>query len=99
MRFIDEREPKEMPEEEEPLSRMAEEAIAAHIPDLVCIGCGLHPDQLPEYVMFSKEYDQTPAQFVQEQEGTLNPENGHFVCTDCYMRMGMPATSMGWVAP
>lgn len=33
------------------------------------------------------------------EEGTLNPENGHYLCNDCYIRNGQPSSSRGWVCP
>jgi len=41
----------------------------------------------------------TPEQYVLEEEGTLNPVNGHFLCTPCYIAAGMPSSPTGWVAP
>jgi hypothetical protein len=41
----------------------------------------------------------TPEQVVREQEGTFNPRNGHFLCTDCYIKAGMPSSPVGWHAP
>lgn len=32
-------------------------------------------------------------------EGTMNWENGHFACTECYIQMGMPSSPRGWKAP
>jgi hypothetical protein len=37
-------------------------------------------------------------EYVLEEEGTLNPENNHFACDECYIRLGMPTTPWGWVA-
>jgi hypothetical protein len=41
----------------------------------------------------------TPEQYVSAEEGTLNRENGHFACTTCYIKMGMPSSPRGWKAP
>jgi hypothetical protein len=41
----------------------------------------------------------TPDRYVQAEEGTLNPQNGHFLCTSCYIEAGMPSSPAGWVAP
>ena len=38
-------------------------------------------------------------QWIWDNEGTINRENGHFACTDCYIRIGQPSSSRGWVAP
>lgn len=33
------------------------------------------------------------------EEGTLNPENGHFLCNMCYINAGMPSSPSGWKCP
>ena len=33
----------------------------------------------------------TPDAYVRAEEGTYNRENGHFLCTDCYVRASMPS--------
>lgn len=41
----------------------------------------------------------TNADYVWEHEGTLDHESGWFVCTECYIRIGMPAYRNGrWTA-
>jgi hypothetical protein len=37
--------------------------------------------------------------YVRNEEGTYNQDNGHFLCTDCYIKAGMPSSSLGWVCP
>lgn len=58
---------------------------------LVCVGCDRTPEELDEYDPFVLD-DQYPSRTaaVLGEEGTLNPLNGHFWCTDCYIRVGMP---------
>jgi hypothetical protein len=68
-------------------------------PDPVCIGCSKHPNELEEYVLIAKEEGMTPDDYVRDQEGTYNPENGHFLCTPCYINAGMPSSPRGWKAP
>jgi hypothetical protein len=73
-------------------------------PELICVGCGKTPDELDEYVSAAREEcsgvpDMTPDDYVWQEEGTLNRENGHFTCTDCYVRAGMPSWPRGWAAP
>ena len=74
-------------------------------PTPICIGCNRAPSDLEEYIEASKEAraggeEITPEQYVKLEEGTYNPENGHFLCTDCYIEKGMPtAPSIRWVAP
>lgn len=73
----------------------------------VCIGCGKHPIALPEYLdlLRSDEDDDTVFdeeaidQVVRDEEGTYNWENGHFLCTACYIAAGQPSSKYGWVAP
>ena len=64
----------------------------------VCIGCGKHPAELEEYVE-NPDADPDPDAYVRREEGTYNPANGHFACTICYCKMGMPSTPRGWKAP
>jgi len=63
-----------------------------------CIGCGKTPSEIDEYIQ-NPEEDLDPVRFVRENEGTYNKQNGHFACTDCYIRFGMPTRPGGWVAP
>jgi hypothetical protein len=64
-----------------------------------CIGCGKQPHEIEEYVEAAAEEGRTPEQYLRSDEGTLNPDNGHFACTECYIGMGMPSSPTGWVAP
>ena len=67
---------------------------------LICIGCKKQPGAIAEYVEMARTegYD-SAADFVEAEEGTFNSENGHFLCTECYIASGMPSSSHGWVAP
>lgn len=67
--------------------------------DIRCIGCGFRPDDIREFVEAARDTGLTPTQYVQEEEGTYNHLNGHFVCTACYITMGAPSTPYGWKAP
>ena len=67
--------------------------------DIRCVGCGKRPDQIAEYVEAAHENEMSPTAYVMMEEGTYNFDNGHFACTDCYIRMGMPSSRKGWVAP
>ena len=67
--------------------------------DLICIGCWKAPHEIAEYVDAAAEAEVSPAHYVAAEEGTFNPANGHFACTECYIAMGMPASPNGWVAP
>ena len=59
-----------------------------------------HPDQIEEYIV-AADADETPDGYVREEEGTYNRRNGHFLCTDCYIKAGMPSKPWPdrWVAP
>lgn len=65
----------------------------------VCVRCLKSPGELTEYREVAKREGMTPEEFVRTNEGTLNPANGHFACTACYIAMGMPTTKRGWRAP
>ena len=64
-----------------------------------CIGCNKTPDELDEYSPEETEENMTATEYVQTNEGTYNPSNGHFTCTPCYIDLGMPLSPGGWVAP
>lgn len=58
--------------------------------DIVCAGCGKTPSEIEEYITYAKVEGITPEEYVVRKEGTYNPTNGRFWCTDCYIRVGMP---------
>lgn len=45
------------------------------------------------------EEGQTREEYVIQEEGTYNPENGHFLCDSCYIKAGMPSSPFGWKCP
>jgi hypothetical protein len=55
-----------------------------------CVGCGKGPDDLSEYTSAAHKFNMTPVAYVLAHENTLNRSNGHFRCTDCYIRAGQP---------
>lgn len=65
---------------------------------LICVGCNKTPSELSCYT-YMLEDGETADEFVWENEGTLNRENGHFLCDDCYIKAGMPSSPTGWRAP
>ena len=68
--------------------------------DVVCVRCRLKPAQLSEYVSAAIEWDyKTAAEYVIGEEGTFNKDNGHFLCTPCYIKADCPTAPNGWVAP
>lgn len=55
---------------------------------MICIGCNKKPDEIAEYVFAAKEEGMSPDVYVASMEGTYNKKNGHFLCTDCYIKAG-----------
>jgi hypothetical protein len=66
---------------------------------VICPWCEKTPDQIQEFIDAAKENVTTPEEYVRTEEGTYNPENGHFCCTNCYIAIGMPSRPGGWKAP
>lgn len=64
--------------------------------------CNRAPSQIDECVDHAADIGLTPDDWVRQNEGTYNPHNGHFACTECYIKIGMPANPYpqnNWVAP
>lgn len=68
-------------------------------PELFCRGCGKRPSEIDEYKDMGEVENMTPDDYCWEEEGTLNRENGHFLCTSCYIGAGMPSSPRGWTTP
>lgn len=71
-------------------------------PQSRCNGCGKTAAEIPEYTpAFTGEEGRLadPEAYVWAEEGTLNRENGHFLCTECYIKAGQPSSPSGWTAP
>lgn len=68
-------------------------------PLALCIGCNKLAAELAEYIRLAEDNNMTPGDYVRKEEGTYNPENGHFLCTPCYVAIGMPSSPHGWHAP
>lgn len=68
-------------------------------PQAVCTGCGKKPEELEEYQPDFTGSTMSPDNYVWNEEGTLNRDNGHFLCTTCYLRAVASSTPRGWVAP
>jgi len=65
-----------------------------------CFRCKRMADAISEYVEAVRGSTMTPAEYVRREEGTYNPENGHFACTECYIAIGQPTAPWpGWKAP
>lgn len=72
----------------------------ADLPKPICIGCNRTPSQLEEYwPQFTGAANLSPDEYVRSSEGTYNRENGHFLCTACYIEAGSPSSPSGWKAP
>jgi hypothetical protein len=69
------------------------------IEDPICTGCNRRPPEISEYSEDATQSGMDPTTYVIREEGTFNPQNGHFLCTDCYIKAGMPVAPGGWVAP
>ena len=54
--------------------------------DIRCIDCGKTPGELAEYIEAAEAEGVTPESYVEQEEGTYNPGNGHFLCTADYIR-------------
>jgi|GEM_PF-1050577 len=60
-----------------------------------CKICEKQPHEIYEYVSAAKAEGITPLEFVEENEGTYNPEKQLFYCTNCYVDIGMPFGKCG----
>ena len=65
----------------------------------ICAYCKKLPAEIEEYIEGAEQLETTPDDYVRREEGTFNPANGHFACTECYIATGMPSSPTGWVAP
>lgn len=76
-------------------------------PSPSCCVCRKRPSEIDEYrdaitaegMIHESDEPVTDAdidQWVRQNEGTYNPANGLFACTDCYIRMGQPSGPNGW---
>ena len=69
--------------------------------EIRCCCCGKKPEELEEYIEGAHEEGMTPEAYVQQEEGTFDPDTGGFACSPCYIRMGMPTRPYpdSWRAP
>lgn len=68
-------------------------------PRLSCAVCGKEPSEIGEYRIFAELEEMTPDEYVWAEEGTLNRDTGQFVCSDDYIKIGMPTSPGGWRVP
>lgn len=69
-----------------------------------CQGCKKAPNQINELIEMAKAETEDAGEPVHpnemaEMDGTYNPENGHFLCMECYIEKGMPSSRYGWTCP
>lgn len=72
-----------------------------------CCKCGKEPHEIQEYIDGAAEMDEissedaphTPLAYMLLEEGTYNRKTHHFCCTLCYIKIGMPTSRDGWIAP
>jgi len=60
-----------------------------------CFKCHREPSEIHEYLELAEDDDITPDEAAIE-DGTYNPENGLFACTECYVSIGCPSSKDGW---
>lgn len=72
----------------------------------LCVICQKTPEEIGVYVVAARELLLTPTQYVQSEEGTYNPQNGHFLCDEDFIdeevRLGhrlVGPHGTNWVAP
>lgn len=69
------------------------------LPEMKCAKCGLSPSELEEFKIMAEEVGMTPDQVCYEEEGTLDETTGKFLCTTCYIAVGMPSgRNVRWIA-
>ena len=59
-------------------------------PDPLCAVCHRAPKDISEYVDAAKDEETDVDSYVRKEEGTYNRYSGHFYCTLCYIKIGMP---------
>jgi hypothetical protein len=68
------------------------EAGLADIQPIICAECLRAPGDISEYVSSAQlsTREETPEEYVMREEGTYNPHQRTFWCTQCYLKIGMP---------
>jgi hypothetical protein len=79
---------------------------ASDRPVLLCPSCERAPAQIPDIVAIAAQEGMIPDNYVWAEEGTLNRDNGHFLCDGCFiaeeMRIGhrlVGENGRSWVCP
>jgi predicted Fe-S protein YdhL (DUF1289 family) len=68
-------------------------------PESFCIGCERTAGEIDEYIDAAADEEMSVEDYIRKEEGTYNKENGHFLCTVCYVKAGCPSGPKGWTAP
>jgi len=63
---------------------------------MMCARCRKDPIDIPEYADHAKADNMEVHNWVQLEEGTFNHKLQLFVCTLCYIAIGMPSSPRGW---
>ena len=58
--------------------------------EIHCSICNRKPEEISEYIDMAEVEGGTPSENVIRNEGTYSPMTGHFYCTTCYIKLGMP---------
>lgn len=71
-----------------------------------CPGCKKDASEISSVCQFAREEQVTPEEWVRQEEGTYNRENGHFLCDSCFIteesRLGrrlVGTNGRPWVCP
>jgi hypothetical protein len=74
--------------------------------DPICVGCAKRPAEMTAYDGEIEDKPRTDEELAAartraciREEGTLNHENGHFLCDICYIKNGQPSSPSGWKCP
>ncbi len=64
-----------------------------------CPSCERDGSDIQEYINMAHAEDVEVDDYIRQEEGTFNHANGHFLCTVCYVKAGMPSSPHGWTCP
>lgn len=71
-------------------------------PEPMCPACDRLARDMTDLDDYIESTRVTPAMriaYVEQEEGTYNPLNGHFLCDRCYITLGQPSAPGGWRCP
>ncbi|SHJ53500.1 hypothetical protein SAMN02745163_02087 [Clostridium cavendishii DSM 21758] len=55
-----------------------------------CKCCGRKPSEIEEYIEMVECGEYKTAELAAKDDGTYNPSTEKFLCTSCYIKVGMP---------